>query len=99
MPTASVEDHHRCSPDQAVHREREQVSRDAGLAVGRDQFIGVLVRDDRGDAGDSHHGERSRDPDEPIGRRNSSSRQPFTNGSSSPKPPASRSASVRAVMA
>jgi hypothetical protein len=44
----------------------------------------VLIGDDRGDAGDSHPGERGRDPDESVGHRNSSSRQPITNGSSSP---------------
>src|ERR1700722_16149238 len=67
--------------------------------MGRDQFVGVLVGDDRGDAGDGYHGERGRDPDESVGHRNSSLRQAFTNGSSSPKPAASRSARVRAVMA
>ena len=40
-----------------------------------------------------------RDPDEPIRHRPSSSRQPITNGSSSPNPAASRSASTMAVIA
>ena len=46
-----------------------------------------------------HHRECRRDPDEPVRHRPNSSRQPITNGSSSPYPAASRSASTMAVMA
>jgi hypothetical protein len=68
----------------AVYLERVQVGGQAGFPVGRDQFIGVLVRDDRGDAGDGHHSERGRNPYRSVGHRNSSSRQAIRNGSSSP---------------
>ena len=47
----------------------------------------------------SHHRECRRDPDEPVRHRPSSSRQPITNGSPSPYPAASRSASTMAVIA
>jgi hypothetical protein len=57
---------------QALYREREQVGCKAGLSVRRDQFVGVLVGDDRGDTGDGHQGERGRDPDESVGHGNSS---------------------------
>ena len=70
-----------------------------GLTVRADQFVGVLIGDDRGDDRDGHHRECRRDPDEPVHHRPNSSRQPITNGSSTPSPAASRSASTMAVMA
>jgi hypothetical protein len=43
VASACVEHHHRDSPDQAVHRERQQSGGQAMLAVRADEFIGVLV--------------------------------------------------------
>ncbi len=63
------------------------------------EFIRVLIGDDRGDHRHGHHRERCRGPDEPVSHSPSSSRQPTTNRSSLPKPPASRSASTMAVIA
>src|ERR1700752_3516513 len=41
------------------------------LAVRADEFIGMLVGDDRGDAGNGDYRERRREPDETISHRGS----------------------------
>jgi hypothetical protein len=52
VPTARVwyHYHHARGPNQAVYRKRKHVRSWAGLAVERDQLVGVLVGNDRGDA-------------------------------------------------
>jgi hypothetical protein len=67
-----VQHHHGRCPDQTVHGERQQPGGHASLAVRADEFVGVLVGDDRSDAGHGHDRERRGDPDEPVGHRGSS---------------------------
>ena len=67
VPPAGVEHHHGRCPDETVHRERQQPGSHASLAVRADEFIGVLVGDDRGDVGHGQDGERRGDLDESVG--------------------------------
>jgi hypothetical protein len=50
IPAAGVQRHDGRSPDFSVYGERQQVSGEGGLAVRRDQLVGVLAGHDHGGA-------------------------------------------------
>jgi len=54
LSTASVQDHHRGGPDEAVYGERHQTGCHARLAVAAYELVRVAVGDDRSD--DADHG-------------------------------------------
>ena len=59
VPAVGVQHHHGRSPDQPVHRERQQPGCHARLAMRAHQFVGVLIGDDRGDDGHAHGSSRA----------------------------------------
>lgn len=71
-----------------------QPRRHSRLAARGHQFVRVPIRDDRAD-----DLERRRDPDKPIRHQRNSESSVATTGSSSPRPAARSSATVRAVIA
>lgn len=61
-----VKQHHRTGIDQPVHRERDQASRPASLAIRPHQRVSVPIGRDRSDRHHADHRARSRSPDDPI---------------------------------
>jgi hypothetical protein len=71
VAAVGVEVEHAGGQDEAVDGEGEESGGDAGLAVGADQLVGVVVGDDGRNRGDGSHGECGGDPDEQVHRDSS----------------------------
>jgi hypothetical protein len=67
VASAGVQQQHACGKNQAIHRERDQASGQARLAVRADQLVSVAVGDHRSHCGDRGDRQGRGYPDQTIG--------------------------------